>query len=83
MYSIGVLPVLLAVALSVRVVSIAEARKWRWWFFPGFYVYGHSVRSGDRGRRARVTAPAVEGARATTGGGAFGAVLDRLNGGCL
>ena len=82
MYRTGVLPALLAMALSVCVVSSAEARKWRWSFFPGFYVYGHSVRSGDGGRRD-LAAPAVETARARIGGGAVGAVIDRLHGACL
>jgi hypothetical protein len=83
MFRTRVLPALLTVTLSVSVVSSAEARKWRWSFFPGFYVYGHSVRSGDRARRARVATPAVETARARTGGGAFGAVVERLNAACL
>jgi hypothetical protein len=78
----GVLPALLVLALSLCLTSSAEARKWRLWHFYGFYGHGYSVRSGDDGRRARA-ARAVEAARARTGGGAFGAVTDRLIRGCL
>ena len=77
-----ILATLLAMAVSVCVVSNAEARKWRWWFFPGFYVYGHSVRAADDRRRDR-PAQVVDTARARTGGGAFGAVMDRLLRGCV
>jgi hypothetical protein len=78
----GVLPALLVLALSMCLTSSAEARKWRLWHFYGFYGHGYSVRSGDDGRRARA-ARAAEVARARTGGGAFGAVTDRLIRGCL
>lgn len=78
----GVLPALLVLALSLCLTSSAEARKWRLWHFYGSYGHGYSVRSGDDGRRARA-ARAVEAARARTGGGAFGAVTDRLIRGCL
>jgi hypothetical protein len=81
----GILPALLAVALSLCLTSSAEARKLRWW---QFYGYSYSVRSGDDtgddNRRARARASEwVETARARTGGGAFGAVIDRLVRGCL
>jgi hypothetical protein len=78
----GILPALLVLALSMCLASSAEARKWRWWGFYGFYGHGYLVRSGDYGRRARAAA-AVETAGARTGGGAFGAVIDRLVRGCL
>ena len=69
---------LLVLAVSLCVVSSAEARKWRWWHFYGFYVHGSPARSGDDGRR---THPANATAPARTGG-AFGPVIDRLIRGC-
>jgi hypothetical protein len=83
MYRTGIiLPALFVLALSIGLVSSAEARKWRWGQFYGFYNHGYSVRSADDGRRARA-AEAVETARARTGGGDFGAVIDRLIRGCV
>jgi hypothetical protein len=76
----GILPALLVLVLSIGLVSGAEARKWRWWFSFGSHAY--SARSGeDDGRRARA-AQLAESTRAKTGGGAFGAVVDRLIRGC-
>jgi hypothetical protein len=82
MSRIAILLAVLAVALSLCFASSAEARKWRWGHFYGFYGQGYSVRSGDDGRRARI-APVVETPGARTGGGAVGAVIDRLVRGCL
>jgi hypothetical protein len=82
----GILPALLVLALSLCLATGAEARKWRWWFSYG--SHGTSSRSDDDGgRRARAGEwgePArAEPARLKTGGGAFGAVIDRLVRGCL
>src|SRR5207302_6400244 len=64
----------------VGVVSSAEARHWHGWHLSG--VYGNSDPSGDDdGRRPRAAEP-IEAARARTGGGAFGAVIDQLVRGC-
>jgi hypothetical protein len=79
----GALHVLLVLTLSMCLVSSsAEARRWRWRHFYGVYDYGDAARSGDFGRRDRVT-EMVETARARTGGGGFGAVIDRLIRGCV
>ena len=77
----GKLLALLVMTLSVCMVSSAEARNRHWWHLYG--VYGNSDRSGDDdSRRARAADP-IEAARARTGGGAFGAVIDQLVRGCL
>ena len=77
-----ILPALLGLALSLSLFSSAEARRWRWHFY-GSHHYGYSHRSGvDAGRRTDV-ANVVETARASTGGGAFGALIDGLVRGCL
>jgi LTXXQ motif family protein len=68
-------------ALSLCLTSSAEARKWRWHLY-GLHIYGYSPRSVDAGRRTSV-ANVVETARASTGGGALGALVDRLVRGCL
>jgi hypothetical protein len=74
---------LLALTLSVCLISSsAEARKWRWRHFYGVYDYNSVARSGDDGRRDRVS-EVVETARARTGGGGSGAVIDRLIRGCV
>ena len=79
----GALHVLLALTLSVCLISSsAEVRKWRWRHFYGAYDYSFVARSGDDGRRDRVS-EVVETARARTGGGGFGAVIDRLIRGCV
>src|SRR6516165_1759551 len=79
----GALHVLLVLTLSMCLVSSsAEARRWHWRHFYGVYDYGDVGRSGDFGRRDRVT-EIVETARARTGGGGFGAVIDRLIRGCV
>ena len=81
-------PSLLGLALILSFVSSAEARKWRFNFF-GLQVYGYSSRSvvyGHFPRSAvdrRNVANVVETARASTGGGAVGALLVRLVRGCL
>ena len=83
-----ILPSLLGLALILSLVSSAEARRWRLNFFglhiygysPRSVVYGYSPRSGvDRRNVANV----VETERVSTGGGAVGALLDRLVRGCL
>ena len=84
-----ILPSLLGLALILSLVSSAEARGWRLNFFglhiyggysPRSVVHGYSPRSGvDRRNVANV----VETERASTGGGAVGALLDRLVRGCL
>ena len=83
------LPSLLGLALILSLVSSAEARGWRLNFFglhiyggysPRSVVHGYSPRSGvDRRNGANV----VETERVRTGGGAVGALLDRLVRGCL
>jgi len=80
----GGLHVLLVLTLGACLVSSsAEARKWwRWRHFYRVYDYGYVARSGDDGRRDRVS-EMVETARARTGGGSFGAVIDRLIRGCV
>ena len=80
----GALHVLLVLTLSMCLVSSsAEARKWwHWRHFYRVYDYGDVARSGDFGRRDRVS-EMVETARARTGGGSFGAVIDRLIRGCV
>jgi len=75
-----ILSALLVLTLSLCSVSSAEARKWRWWHFYGFYKHGYSVRSGDYGRRSPA-ANVIEAVRPRTGGG-FGTVADRLVRGC-
>jgi len=81
-------PSLLGLALILSFVSSAEARKWRFNFF-GLQVYGYSSRSvvyGHSPRSAvdrRNVANVVETARASTGGGAVGALLVRLVRRCL
>lgn len=77
----GFLHVSFMLALSMCLVSSsAEARKWRWWHFYGVYAYAYMPRHGDDGRRDRF-GEVVEGVR--TGGGGFGAVIDRLIRGCM
>jgi LTXXQ motif family protein len=79
----GFLHVLFMLALSMCLVSSsAEARKWRWRHFYGVYDYGYMLRHGDDDRRDRF-AEVLETARARTGGGGFGAVIDRLIRGCI
>jgi hypothetical protein len=74
---------LLVLTLSVCLVpSSAEARRWHLRHFYGVYDYANVARSGDDGRRDRVS-ELVETARARTGGGSFGAVVDRLIRGCV
>jgi hypothetical protein len=74
--------VLFVLTLSVCLVSSsAEARKGRWRHFYGVYNYGYGLRSGDDGWRDRVSE--VGTARARTGGGGFGAVIDQLIRGCV
>jgi hypothetical protein len=74
-----ILPSLLGLALILSLVSSAEAGRWRFNFF-GLHIYGYSPRSGiDR----RTVANVVETERVSTGGGAVGALLDRLVRGCL
>jgi len=78
----GFLQVLFILALSMCLVSSsAEARKWRWRHFYGAYGYGYMLPHGDDSWRDRF--PEVEAARAMTGGGGFGAVIDRLIRGCI
>jgi hypothetical protein len=80
----GALHVFPVLTLGVCLVSSsAEARKWwRWRHFYRVYDYSYVARSGDDGRRDRVS-EMVETARARTGGGSFGAVIDRLIRGCV
>jgi LTXXQ motif family protein len=77
------LPSLLGMALLLSLAS--EARSWRLNFF-GFHIYANSPRSVSRrsvvDRRNNV-ARLAETERASTGGGAVGATLDRLVRGCL
>jgi len=77
---IRILFTLLFVVLSVYVVSNAEARHGHGWHFYG--VYGNTDRGDNESRRPRAAEP-IEAARGRTGGGAFGAVIDRLVRGCL
>jgi LTXXQ motif family protein len=72
-----ILPALVVLALSLSLATGAEARKWRWWYSYG--GHGASSRSDDDGRRARAEWLNERG----KGGGAFGAVVDRLVRGCL
>jgi hypothetical protein len=79
----GSLQLLFMLALSICLVSSsAEARKWRWRHFYNVYDYGYVIRPGDDGRRDRAS-EVVETVRARTGGGGFGAVIDRLIRGCV
>ena len=81
MFRSRILPALLVLALSLSLASSAEARKWRWWY--GYGGHGYSSRSSDDdGRRARAAEWPVT-ARVSRGGGAFGAVIDRLVRSCL
>jgi hypothetical protein len=73
--------VLFGLTLSLCLVSSRAEARWHWRYY-GVYGYGHVVRHGDDGRRDRV-AQMVETARAQTGGGGFGAVIDRLIRGCV
>jgi hypothetical protein len=66
-------------ALGLCLVSSAEARKWRWWY----YGHGYSSRSSDDDGRSARAAEWTETARVSRGGGPFGAVIDRLVRGCL
>ena len=50
MSSARILPALLGLALSLCLISSAEARKWRWHLY-GLHIYGYSPRSVDHGRR--------------------------------
>jgi LTXXQ motif family protein len=79
----GTLHALLVLTLSACLVSSsAEARKWwRWRHFYRVYDHGYVVRPGDDGLRDRLSE--VETTRARTGGGGFGAVIDRLIRGCV
>ena len=84
-----ILPSLLGLALILSLVSSAEARGWRLNFF-GLHIYGgYSPRSVAHGYFPRSVvdrrnvANVVETERARTGGGAVGALLDRLVRGCL
>ena len=81
MFRARILPAPLGLALSLCLISSAEARGWRWHFY-GLHIYGYSHRSVDAARPTSV-ANVVETARASTGGGAFGALVDRLVRGCL
>jgi len=73
---------LVVLVLTLGSVSSVEARKWRWWqFHDGFNSEGNDGRPREENWRAR-QAETVERARARTGGGAFGAVIDRLIRGC-
>lgn len=83
-----ILPSLLGLALILSLVSSVEARGWRLNFF-GLHIYGgysprvaygYAPRSDvDR----RDVANVVEPERARAGGGAVGALLDRLVRGCV
>ena len=78
-----ILPSLLGLSLILSLVSSVEARGWRLNFF-GLHIYGgYSPRSVvDRRNVANVVQ--TERARTGgTGGGAVGALLDRLVRGCL
>jgi hypothetical protein len=77
-----ILPALLGLALSVALVSSAEARKWRWHFY-GLHTYAYSSHSIDDARRRPNVANLLETPRASTGGGAFGDLIDRIVRGCL
>jgi hypothetical protein len=77
MLRIRILPALLALALSCGLASSADARKWR------SYHHDNSSRYGDNESRRPMTPEGSEvGARAASGGGAFGAVVDQLVRGC-
>ena len=83
-----ILPSLLGLALILSLVSSAEAGRWRFNFF-GLHIYGYSPRSVVHGYSPRSgvdrrnVANVVETERVRTGGGAVGALLDRLVRGCL
>ena len=83
-----ILPSLLGLALILSLVSSAEAGRWRFNFF-GLHIYGYSPRSVVHGYSPRSgvdrrnVANVVETERVSTGGGAVGALLDRLVRGCL
>ena len=78
-----IVPALLGVVLSLSLVSSAEARKWRGHFY-GLHIYGYSPRSiVDAGRRTNVANVVETTPARSAGGGAFGAVIDRLVRGCL
>ena len=83
-----ILPSLLGLALILSLVSSAEAGRWRFNFF-GLHIYGYSPRSVVHGYSSRSgvdrrnVTNVVETERVSTGGGAVGALLDRLVRGCL
>jgi len=78
-----ILRALLAVAVSLSLISNAEARRWRLWHFHVFFGHGYSVHSSDQDRPARIdTALEMAGAR-SQGGAAFGAAIHQVLRGCL
>jgi len=77
-----ILSALLALMLSACLVASADARKWRSRHVFGFHTHDYSRLFVNDDPRARA-AEAVETARARTGGGAIGAVIDRLVRGCV
>src|SRR5262249_24934157 len=78
-----ILRALLAVAVSLSLISNAEARRWRLWPLHVFFGHGYSVHSSDQDRPARIDT-ALEMARARSqGGAAFGAAIHQVLRGCL
>jgi LTXXQ motif family protein len=74
----GILSALLLVVMSVCLSTSADARRWKWWqYYSG---YDRSARSDDHNRR-RARASEVPGP-AGRGGGALGAIAERLISGC-
>jgi LTXXQ motif family protein len=74
----GNLPALLLVVMSVCLSTSADARRWKWWQY--YSSYDRSARSDDHNRR-RARASEVPGP-AGRGGGALGAIAERLISGC-
>jgi hypothetical protein len=76
----GILPALLLV-MGVCLSTSADARRWKWWHY--YSSYERSTRSDvDDRRRSRASEVPGPAARAGRGGGALGAIAERLISGC-
>jgi hypothetical protein len=77
----GILPALLLVVMSVCLSTSADARRWKWWQY--YSSYDRSARSDDHNRRiARASEVPGPAGCAGRGGGALGAIAERLISGC-